>query len=205
MIKAVIFDWGGVLMRTEDATGRRKWEQRLGLPQYAVDQIVHGSRSWDLAQSGEISDKDYWADVGYQLGIEGETLQEFRHDYFSGDVLDMQLIGLIRRLRPKFKTALLSNASPYLEKELDECGVTDVFDVIIISGIVGVQKPDPAIYRIILERLGVAPDEALFVDDLENNIHAAQELGIHTVHFQENINLGSQLERLLKTGRWSRN
>ena len=183
MNKAVIFDWGGVLMRTEDDSGRRKWEQRLGLPLYAVDRIVHGSRSWKLAQLGAVTDEAYWADVGRQLGIEGETLREFRRDYFSGDVLDQELIGLIRRLRPRFKTALLSNASPFLATELEEYGVADAFDVIVISGVVGVQKPDQAIYHIVLDRLGVAPEEAVFVDDFADNVRAAQELGIHAIQF----------------------
>ncbi len=197
MIKAVIFDWGGVLMRTEDASGRRKWEQRLGLPLYSVDQIVHGSRSWKQAQSGEMTDEAYWADVGRQLGINGEALQEFRHDYFSGDVLDQELIDLIRRLRPRVKTALLSNASPYLATELERYGVADAFDVIVISGVVGVQKPDPAVYRIVLDRLGVAPGEAVFVDDFRRNIRAAQELGIHTIHFNRHKDMRAELEAFL--------
>ena len=94
MLKAAIFDWGGVLMRTVDAGGRRKWEKKLGLPLYAVDRVVHGSRSWKQAQSGTISDAEYWADVAAQLALDDETLSEFRRDYFGGDRLDQEMVEI---------------------------------------------------------------------------------------------------------------
>lgn len=201
MLKAAIFDWGGVLMRTVDASGRRKWERKLGLPLYAVDNAVHGSRSWKKAQSGEISDAEYWADVAEQLGLDHESLVLFRHEYFGGDRLDDEMMAFIRGLRPCFKTALLSNASPQLMELLAQLGVTDAFDEIVISGVVGVQKPDPAIYRIVLDRLDLAPAETIFVDDFVQNIQAAEQLGMHTLHFQQDTDWRSELSQRLATGR----
>jgi len=183
MLKAVIFDWGGVLMRTVDDSGRRKWEERLGLPRYAVDQVVHGSRAWRQAQSGIISDDVYWADVAAQLGLDGAALDAFQRDYFGGDGLDQEMVRFIRELRPRFKTALLSNASPYLCDLLDELDVVDLFDAVVVSALVGVQKPDPAIYRIVLERLDLAPEQTLFVDDFVQNVEAARALGMRALHF----------------------
>ena len=197
MLKAVIFDWGGVLMRTVDASGRRKWEQKLGLPLYTVDRAVHGSRSWKQAQSGIISDAAYWADVAAQLGLNDEELAEFRQDYFGGDRLDPQMVQFIRELRPRFTTALLSNASPRLRDLLEELDVTEAFDEIVISGEVGVQKPDPAIYRILLERLGLAPEETIFVDDFRENIERAQQLGMQTLHFRATMDWRGELSRIL--------
>jgi epoxide hydrolase-like predicted phosphatase len=193
VLKGVILDWGGVLMRTVDASGRRKWEAKLGLPLYAVDQVVHGSRSWRQAQSGIISDVEYWADVAAQLGLDEPELDEFRHDYFGGDQLDREMVRLIQVLRPRVKTALLSNASPRLRDLLDELDVTHVFDVIVISGLVGVQKPDPAIYYIVLERLGLAPEETIFVDDFVENIEAARSLGMQTLHFRDGMDWRAEL------------
>ena len=193
MLKGVIFDWGGVLMRTVDASGRRKWEARLGLPLYAVDQVVHGSRAWRQAQSGIISDVEYWADVAAQLGLDEHELDAFRRDYFGGDQLDQEMIQFIQALRPHIKTALLSNASPQLRDLLDELDVTSVFDVIVISGLVGVQKPDLAIYHIVLERLSLAPEETLFVDDFVQNIEAARSLGMRTLHFRAGTDWRAEL------------
>jgi epoxide hydrolase-like predicted phosphatase len=197
MIQAIIFDWGGVLMRTVDASGRRKWEQKLGLPLYAVDRVVHGSRSWKQAQSGVISDAEYWADVAAQLGLDEAALAEFRRDYFSGDQLNQEMVQFIRSLRPRFQTALLSNASPNLHKLLDRLDVTDLFDVIVVSGSVGVQKPAPAIYHLVLQRLGLAPAETLFVDDFIQNIEAAQALGMQTFHFCPGLDWRTELSTRL--------
>jgi epoxide hydrolase-like predicted phosphatase len=197
MLKAVIFDWGGVLMRTVDASGRRKWEKKLGLPLYAVDRVVHGSRSWKQAQSGLISDAAYWADVARQLGLDDEELAEFRRDYFGGDQLDREMVAFIKELRPRFKTALLSNASPHLQKLLDRLDVAKLFDVIVISGQVGVQKPDPAIYRLLLQQLGVSAQEAIFVDDFVQNLDPAEQLGMQVLHFRSGLDWRSELSRRL--------
>lgn len=200
VLKAVVFDWGGVLMRTVDASGRRKWEQKLGLPLYAVDRVVHGSRSWKQAQSGIITDAEYWADVAAQLGINETDLAEFRHDYFSGDQLDVEMVAFIRQMRPRFKMALLSNASPQLRELLEKLNVADLFDVVVISGVVGVQKPDPAIYHMVLERLGLAPAETIFVDDFVRNVSAAEKLGMHTLHFRAGMDWQAELSRRLLSG-----
>jgi epoxide hydrolase-like predicted phosphatase len=197
MPKGVIFDWGGVLMRTVNADGRRKWERKLGLPTYAVDRVVHGSRSWKQAQSGVITDEEYWADVANQLGLANTELAEFRRDYFGGDQLDQEMMRFVRRLRPDNRTALLSNASPHLVELLDDLHVVDAFDAIVISGLVGVQKPDPAIYRIVLARLDLAPHQTVFVDDFVENIKTAQRLGMHTVQFRAGMDWQGELERWL--------
>jgi putative hydrolase of the HAD superfamily len=197
MLKAAIFDWGGVIMRTEDASGRRKWEQKLQLSPYAVDRVVHGSRSWKAAQSGEISDARYWADVAEQLGLSPAQLAEFRHDYFRGDRLDRDMIQFIRNLRPRFKTALLSNASPQLEKLLEELDVTEAFDEIVISGLVGVQKPRAEIYRIVLERLGLPARQTLFIDDFIENVRGAQAVGMQAIHFRPQMDWRSELSQRL--------
>lgn len=197
MLKAVVFDWGGVLMRTVDASGRRKWERKLGLPLHAVDRVVHGSRSWKQAQSGVITDSAYWADVAAQLGLEDVALAEFRRDYFGGDRLDQEMVQFIRGLRPRLRTALLSNASPGLRDLLDGLGVTDLFDVVVISGEVGVQKPDPAIYHLLLDRLDLSAGETIFVDDFIRNIEAAQRLGMRTLHFEASMDWRAQLSREL--------
>ncbi len=188
-------------MRTVDASGRRKWERRLGLPLYAVDRVVHGSRSWKQAQSGIISDAEYWADVATQLGLDEAELVEFRRDYFSGDRLDEEMVRFIGALRPRFKTALLSNASPQLRDVLDEMNVSGLFDVIVISGSVGVQKPDPAIFHIVLEWLGVAPAEVIFVDDFVQNIETARALGMQTLRFRAGMDWWAELARRLDEGR----
>jgi putative hydrolase of the HAD superfamily len=80
---------------------------------------------------------------------------------------------------------------------LDELDVTELFDVLVVSGVVGVQKPDPDIYRLVLKRLGLHPQETIFVDDFTRNIEAAQELGMQTLHFRAGMDWKGELSRRL--------
>jgi putative hydrolase of the HAD superfamily len=116
---------------------------------------------------------------------------------FATDVLDHELVDYLRSLRPRFKTALLSNASLRLVTTLNELDVEDCFDVIVISAQVGLMKPDPAIYRLTLDRLGVEPHEAVFLDDIAENVEAAARLGIHGVLFTGRGEALNELDRLL--------
>ena len=81
-------------------------------------------------------------------------------------------------LRGRCRLALLSNAPPSLRPLMEQLGLAGYFDTMIISGEVDVRKPDPGIYRIALASLGAAPEESLFVDDLEENLVAARRDGM---------------------------
>ena len=80
---------------------------------------------------------------------------------------------------------------------LVEWGIDDAFDIVVGSGDVGIMKPDPRIFLIALERLGVEPHEAVFVDDFIQNIHGAQALGISAIHFRNREQAIQELEQLL--------
>jgi putative hydrolase of the HAD superfamily len=94
------------------------------------------------------------------------------------------MADLVLWLRGRYRTGLLSNASDILPRLLRErYGLDGLFDVEVISALVGMAKPDPAIYRLALERLGTAPGATVFVDNYEPNVAAAAELGIQAIHF----------------------
>jgi HAD superfamily hydrolase (TIGR01549 family) len=183
MIRAVIFDWGGVLMRTVDASPRLVWDARLGLGPGSVNRLVFESPMWRRAQLGQVSDETFWADLGMRLNLSPESLAEFRRDFWAGDWLDGDLVALIRSLRPRVKTALLSNFSGQLRQLLTQYGLLDAFDVIVISGEEGILKPDARIYHLAAERLGVPVADCLFVDDSEENVAGARAAGMQALQF----------------------
>ena len=133
-----------------------------------------------------------------KLGLNEEEFPTVPLEFWGGDELDHGLVDYLRSKRSLYKTALLSNAWDDLRGVLEDgYQITDAFEVIVISAEVGVKKPDPRIYQILLEKLQVNPEEAVFVDDFIENVEAARQLGMYAVHFKGPDEACSVLEKLL--------
>ena len=149
MIKAFIFDFGGVIVRTEDNAPRHAWDERLGLPEGSVERAVHHSDLWIQAQLGRITYRSYWEGVAEILYMRKDDIPELRRDYFSGDRINYRLVELIRELRAQnYPIALLSNESVELEDRLNTLQLRDLFDHVLVSAQIGVMKPDPTAFRV---------------------------------------------------------
>ncbi len=197
-IKAVIFDLGGVIVRTEDQTPRRQLASRLGIPPAELSQIIFDSVTAMKASTGLLTTTEHQAAVANTLSLNAAEITSVWDEFWAGDRVDTRLVEYLRSLRPRYKTGLLSNAWDDLRRVItDRWHIEDAFDVIIISAEVGLAKPDHQIYHLLLDRMDVAPDEAVFVDDFPQNIRAAQEVGLHTVHFRSQQQALNDLEGIL--------
>jgi glucose-1-phosphatase len=197
MIQAIIFDIGGVLIRTPERSSRRRWEEKLGLAERESEEIVFNGEMGTLAQSGTISNAELWQWVGRRLELSAAELAEFQRDFWAGDVLDQQLVAFIRSLRPRYQTAVISNATDGLQQALSETyPIADAFDLIVCSATEKVMKPDAEIYRRTLQQLGRRPEEAVFIDDNAANIAAAHKLGLHVIHFNPATDVPAELAQL---------
>lgn len=185
-LRAVIWDMGGVLLRTEDRGPRNQLAQRYKLTSSEIDYLVFGNPAAQLCESGRISPMERWEFIGRKLKLTAAELEAFQVEFWAGDRLDNDLIQWIASLRPRFKTGLLSNAGPDASISLRARypRMLEPFDTVIFSGEVGLVKPDPAIFHLILNRLGVEPDQSVFIDDFKKNIQTAQMVGLHTIWFQ---------------------
>jgi FMN phosphatase YigB (HAD superfamily) len=195
---ALIFDWGGVLMRTRDDSGRRDWERLLRLPPRGADRAVFESRAWHNAQLGRLPAEAAWRTIGDSLGLGDADLARFRRDFWSGDQLNEALLTRIIDWRAAgHPVALLSNFSAELTEFLDAHQVRHVFDPIIVSAHEGIMKPAAWLYWRTLNRIGINPAEALFVDDATQNIDGAQRVGMHTIYFRDTAQAIEEIERIL--------
>lgn len=197
-IHAIIWDVGGVLVRTEDSSPRGQLAAQYGLSQPQINDLVFGTNPNHPAQLGEITHAQHWADIQEKLGMTEAEAKAFESRFFAGDVVDYNLIDHIRRLRKDYCTAILSNALSNLRSLLsDQWMVDDAFHQVIVSAEVGLMKPDPAIYDLTLETIGFAAEESVFIDDMPENIQAARDAGMHGIVFQSPEQAIKDLDALL--------
>lgn len=196
-IKAVIWDIGGVIVRTQDWTPRQELAKRLGRTMREIEIMVWGDESDLRPQIGEISAQEKWEAVRQALHLSPQGLQDFRQEFFAGDILDVDLLAWIGTLRPRYRTGVITNALDDARDYILRNGIDKFFDTITISAEVGVTKPDARIYHLTLAAMGHAPGETVFVDDFEPNIAGAQIVGMHTVHFKNKTQTLRDLSLLL--------
>ncbi len=197
MIKAIIFDVGGVLVRTANRSRRNALEQRLGLQPGESEIIVFNGEMGLKAQRGAITTLELWQWIQQHLRLTDEEFLAFRQDFWGGDQLDTALIDLIRRLKTRYQTAIISNAADNLNQTLTvDYPMADAFDLIVGSAYEKIMKPDRVIFERTLARLGRQPEEAIFIDDFAHNIEGARAVGLQTIHFTPQTDLPAALAAL---------
>jgi epoxide hydrolase-like predicted phosphatase len=198
-IKAIIWDVGGVLLRTEDHTPREQLAAELGVTRDHLEMAVFAGDIGGQAQRGEIGVAELWEAVRQAYDLSQEEVNRFEELFWGGDVLDIKLIDHIRSLKGKYHTGLLSNAWDDLRTVItDRWRIEDAFDTMTISAEEGVMKPDARIYQIALERAGIAPAEVVFIDDFPHNIAGAHVVGMHGILFKNPDQTLKELDLLLK-------
>jgi putative hydrolase of the HAD superfamily len=195
-IEGLIFDYGGVLwdMRFEVT---RALEEQHGLRERLIVETLYGTETWRRLEVGD-GDREQWLREAHAL-LEteaGRELPPLHRHWRQEQKLILQNIELIERLRPPYRTAVLSNADNTLMRRLtEEHRIHHLFDDIICSADVGMAKPEPKIYALAAQRLGLSPEACVFIDDLEANVEAARDIGMQGICFR--IDQGHRLEEQL--------
>lgn len=197
-IRAVFFDLGGVIVRTEYQAPREHLAERLNTTYEDLNRIVFDSESGRQASLGVVTAEAHWEAVSRRLGRQASEAAAIRQEFFAGDVIDLELVNFIRSLRPRFKTAVISNAWPDMREYVSAQKIHDAFDALVISAEVGVVKPERKIYELALQKLGVTASEAVFVDDTSPNVEAARAFGMHAILFKDPARAIRDLKELLK-------
>ena len=197
-IRVVVFDIGGVLEITPDLGIHRLWETRLGLPAGEMDKRM--ADVWMRGSIGAISLKDVHQAIKDRLGLDEPRLAAYMADVWREYLgsANTELIDYARRLRPRYRTGIVSNSFVGArEREQATYGFEDLVDEIVYSHEVGMSKPDPRIYALVCERLGVRPREMIFLDDAQACVAGANEAGIHAIHYRNNAQAIEEIEALL--------
>jgi putative hydrolase of the HAD superfamily len=197
-IRAVFFDFGGVIMRTEYQAPRQKLAERFNLDYDEIDKAVFGSDSARRASLGEISEEAHWAAILKRFKQPASETKAFHDQFFGGDVLDRHLIEYIRSLRGSLHIGLISNAWSGLRALLVRENLLALFDTAIISAEVGMVKPSAEIYELALRQAGVTASESVFVDDMPLNIDACEKVGMTGILFRNSETSLIHLNQVLK-------
>ena len=181
---ALILDYGEVLSLPQHPDAIARMAAQLDVPSEPFTQAYwRHRRSYDLG----LPAREYWRRVASDLSIDGDppAAELITIDVASWMSFREEMWQLAAAARAAgIRTAVLSNGIREVVAQLDvERPLHAHFDVVVISFDVGCAKPDPRIYQITLDRLGVAPADALFVDDRADNIEGARQQGIETMHF----------------------
>ena len=196
-IKAIFFDLGGVLLRTENKAVRTALGAEFGMTYEQIDAFVFDCETAKLASIGKLTETEHWMDVTHRLKLPESAMPHIRDTFFAGDILDHTLVNFLRDARKSYKTGLISNAwsdlRPWILKEKFD----DAFDNMVISAEVGWAKPDARIYQFALDKLRVLPEESIFVDDIQKNIEGAIKIGMHGVHFTDTNIAIRQIQNLI--------
>jgi putative hydrolase of the HAD superfamily len=209
-VEAVISDFGGVLtsplldsfMAFQDSSGISLEALGKAMAEVAREQ---GANPLFELETGRMSEQRFLETLSAQLTSDlgrRVELRGFGERYFDGLEPNHRLIEYMRELRGRgYRMAICTNNvrewEPLWRAKLP---VDEIFDVVVDSAFVGSRKPEPRIYEITLERLGVAADSALLIDDIELNCTAAEELGIRAVWFQSTEQAIEEIEAALSDG-----
>lgn len=198
MIRAIIFDFGRVISAQKPYSLFRGYEDDLGLRPGTINRIMFDSQAWQDALLGKLTLDEFWYLIGPELGLTTpDEIDSFKARYRADEAINHDVLELIHRLKGRYKLAVLANWPPDLDKWLAGWNMLDLFDVVFCSGDEGVVKPNPVAYESTLNRLRVEPREAVFIDDLEENVEAACDLGIYGILFTNGKALVKDLERLI--------
>ena len=187
-IKALIFDNFGVLMDLVYSSLRHV------LPEEARARLLD---ILDQADNGRISDTEELRQIEVLLDEYNLDGAKSVAKAIQNADRNTELLDFIRANRGKYKMAMLSNVSAviwnyYTQQQLDE-----YFDEVVWSDREGVAKPDPRLYALTCERLGVQPQECVFADDNEVNVVAARQVGMHGIVFTGNEDYFKQLQEII--------
>ena len=202
-IRAVIFDLCGVVLGSP-LHAIAQYERELGIPGNFVNRVVADTApdgAWSRLERGEISMEAFYDAFETECREAGQTLsaRTMFERMGAASLPRPIMLEAIRRIRAEgFLTAALTNNWAENEEEVARDtgrnsdpkedptrdgtrALSDRFDVFIESSVEGLRKPDPRIYTLTCERLGVQPTEAAFLDDIGSNLKAARALGMTTI------------------------
>ena len=194
-VQAVISDFGGVLTSPLQGSFQAFHESSGVSPEALGEAMAHLAAVQGLnplfeLETGRLTEADFLSALGERLSERlgrPVAMSDFGERYFAHLTPNRTMIDYMRALRERgYRLAICTNnVREWEQRWRAMLPVDEIFDVVVDSAFVGSRKPEPRIYELTLERLGVSADAAVLIDDIEINCAAARELGMGAVWFRD--------------------
>ncbi len=198
-IRAVVFDFGGVISAVDVGMFLRRIAPRTEKSVAEVGALIYSSRLPVLYESGRISSTEFFARLAELCGLrmpEDEFIPAFTEIFTPIE----PTLDLIRRLKGRYRLGLLSNTNEWHFKgHIETIPVFSLFDTVTLSYEVREMKPGERIYRDALAKLGLPPGACVFIDDIEENVAAARKLSMRAIRYEGHDQLVAALAELSVT------
>jgi len=175
----------------------RALDDAHGLPRSSIFETLYRTPTWLDIERG-IGDPGAWTEAAHRE-LErraARPLPRLHDEWRRAQSVIAPNVDLVRALRPRYKLSVLSNADAALRGRLAREGLHDLFDDIVVSAEVGLAKPEPEVFHLAASRLGLAAGECVFVDDWDQNVAAAREVGMTAVLYR--VDKGDDLHAQLR-------
>jgi putative hydrolase of the HAD superfamily len=194
MIKAVLFDLGGVVVDFSNEKHYAYLSRISGKPVHKIRKMIE-DKELVMLEKDTTDIRSFERYVAKKLEIQVKRV-EWYEVYKRSARINLDVEGLLERLHNEYITGFISNIDKtryvYTRKILN----LDAFDYRFASCFIGYRKPDPRIYRFALKKISIKPEEAVFIDNMLENVVSARKIGIKAVHFINRRLLDRELAKL---------
>jgi len=191
MIKAIIFDIGGVVIKTNHRKVHEYVKNKSGAD------YKYSLREYHNAETGKLKFETILKKIAVANKLNGNDyvkIYKFARRKFTN--LDKKIVKMLGVFRKNYKLYVLSNTNTVHKVVNKKLGVYDFFNRVFLSTDMGLRKPDLKIYRLVLKKTGLKPQETVFIDDKKENIFAANKIGINGILFENYSGLKKDLKKL---------
>ncbi len=194
----IIFDLGRVLVDFDFRLVIKRLARYTPFSEKEIRRYFMQTPLWDSFERGEVEPKDFFLQLSKSLKLKNLSFKEFVPLWNSIFTEKPDAVSILARLRGRYRIALLSNVNILHWEHVKEThDFIQWFDHPVASWEVGQRKPDFDIYRTTLHAAGVAPQKAVFIDDVESHVVAARALGMQAYQFINAPQLLRDLDGLL--------
>ncbi|MFP6815970.1 MAG: HAD-IA family hydrolase [Pseudomonadales bacterium] len=191
-ISAILWDFGGVLTSSPFEAFKR-FEIEHGMPEdfiRGINATNPDHNAWAQFESSSIELDEFDQKFADESAAQGHRIQGRQVIGLLSGHLRSRMVDALKHCKQQFRVACITNnlksgAGPAMARDPERArkmaAVMELFDLVVESSVEGIRKPNPRIYQLTCERLGIAPHEAVYLDDLGVNLKPARALGMHTI------------------------